>query len=73
MQTSVIYGPIRESLDRVERKLIDVSSLEFPFLAQLLGHVMASRGKRLRPTIALLASRFSEHDYDTTEKMATGR
>ena len=71
MQASGIYTPVRESLDRVERSLLDVSRLEFPFLAELLGHVLASRGKRLRPTIALLASRFSEHDHATTEKMAT--
>ena len=71
MQASGIYAPVRESLDRVERSLLDVSRLEFPFLAELLGHILASRGKRLRPTIALLASRFSEHDLETTEKMAT--
>ena len=71
MRASEIYAPIRESLDRVERSLLDVSRLEFPFLAELLGHILASRGKRLRPTIALLASRFSEHDRETTEKMAT--
>ena len=71
MRASEIYAPVRDSLDRVERNLLDVSRLEFPFLAELLGHVLASRGKRLRPTIALLASRFSEHDHETTEKMAT--
>ncbi len=71
MRASEIYGPVRESLDRVERNLLDVSRLEFPFLTELLGHVLASKGKRLRPTIALLASRFSEHDHETTEKMAT--
>ena len=71
MRASEIYAPVRESLDRVERNLLDVSRLEFPFLAELLGHVLASKGKRLRPTIALLASRFSEHDRETTEKMAT--
>ena len=71
MRASEIYAPIRESLDRVERSLLDVSRLEFPFLAELLGHILASKGKRLRPTIALLASRFSEHDRETTEKMAT--
>ena len=71
MRASEIYAPVRESLDRVERNLLDVSRLEFPFLTELLGHVLASKGKRLRPTIALLASRFSEHDHETTEKMAT--
>ena len=71
MRASEIYTPVRESLDRVERNLLDVSRLDFPFLTELLGHVLASRGKRLRPTIALLASRFSEHDHETTEKMAT--
>ena len=71
MRASEIYAPVRESLDRVERNLLDVSRLDFPFLTELLGHVLASKGKRLRPTIALLASRFSEHDHETTEKMAT--
>ena len=71
MRASEIYTPVRESLDRVERNLLDVSRLDFPFLTELLGHVLASKGKRLRPTIALLASRFSQHDHETTEKMAT--
>ncbi len=70
LRVAEVYGPVRESLDRMEQNLLGVASPRFPFLADVLGYVVESRGKRIRPAIALLASRFSEHDYEVTEKMA---
>ena len=62
---------MQPSLDRVEQNLLNVANLRFPFLGEVLGYVFESKGKRLRPAIALLASRFSHHDHNTTETMAT--
>ena len=72
MQATSIYEPVQEGLDRVEQNLLDVANLRFPFLAQVLGHVFESKGKRIRPAIALLASQFSVHDPKITEVMASG-
>ena len=71
MQTVSIYEPIQEGLARVEVKLKDVANLRFPFLAQLLGHVFDTPGKRVRPAITLLSANFQPHDRETTETMAT--
>ena len=71
MQATSIYEPVQEGLERVEQNLLDVANLRFPFLVQVLGHVFESKGKRIRPAIALLASKFSDHDPKITEVMAS--
>jgi len=71
LQATSIYEPVQAGLERVEQNLLDVANLRFPFLAQVLGHVFESKGKRIRPAIALLASKFSDHDPKITEVMAS--
>ena len=71
MQTTSIYEPIREQLARVEDSLRSIASPQFPFLAQLLGQVLDTTGKRTRPAIALLSARFHPHDTDNIEIMAS--
>ena len=71
MKPTPDYGPIRERLARVEEALKSVSDLSFPFLAQILGHVLETGGKRMRPAITLLASDFHPHDDGKPETMAT--
>ena len=71
LQATEIYEPIQERLARVVENVGNVGNLRFPFLAQLLGHVFESPGKRVRPAITLLASSFSPHDSAKTEIMAT--
>ena len=66
-----IYGPIQERLARVENRLQSMSSVDFPFLSNLLTHVYRSSGKRVRPAITLLASGFHPHDELKSEIMAT--
>ena len=62
LQTTAIYEPIHERLARVEERLKDLANNRFPFLSQMLGHVYAPAGKRLRPALTLLASNFHPHD-----------
>jgi geranylgeranyl pyrophosphate synthase len=53
--------PVQAELAEVEATLDGVRPKNFPWLEEMLDHVMGSRGKRLRPTIALLAGRFGTH------------
>ena len=71
MQAISIYEPVREELARVEDNLKGLTNARFPFLAQLLRHVFESEGKRVRPAITLLSSKFHPNDGQKAEVMAT--
>jgi geranylgeranyl pyrophosphate synthase len=68
-----IYEPVRHDLRQVERQLRQVSAEGgFPFLAELLEHIVQFSGKQVRPAITLLASRFHPCDPAHPVLMATG-
>ena len=48
-----------------------MANVRFPFLAQLLGHVFETEGKRVRPAITLLSAGFHPHEAKKVEIMAT--
>ena len=53
-----IYEPIQEQLGQVEERLQSLVPEGHAALSDLLRHVTSSSGKRVRPAITLLASRF---------------
>ena len=61
MRVVSIHEPVREELARVEAMLESVTRSEIPVVRRMLEQVLGGEGKRLRPTIALLAGRFGEH------------
>ena len=66
-----IYEPVRERLEVVTEHLSALSRSQSPFLAELLGHVLENKGKRIRPALVLLASDFHPNDGRKAEIMAT--
>ena len=66
-----IYDPIRDEMHQVDQNLKDLGRDQPPFLSQILDHVMDNTGKRLRPALALLASRFHPYDGHAVETMAS--
>lgn len=66
-----IYEPIQSELAQVETRLLTVASDEDPALMELVGHMMKSPGKRMRPALTILASRFHPHETDFPVVMAT--
>ncbi len=65
------YEPVSDALERVKGNLLELAEDQSPFLAELLDHVLETKGKRLRPAITLLASRFHPNDGKTAEVMAS--
>lgn len=67
-----MYVPIQDGLDRVDNLLLGITDTSFPFLTKILSHIFQSPGKRIRPAIALLSSKFSPNDQHISELMAAG-
>ena len=72
MKTASIYRPIEEEMLQVEEDLKAVYRLDFPHLAEIIEHVLKSKGKRIRPALALLAGRFYKYNLGLLIPMATG-
>jgi geranylgeranyl pyrophosphate synthase len=65
-----IYAPIQEELAQVEEALQAIKRVDFPELAEMLDHVLAPGGKMLRPSIALLAGKFSNNHQEMLVPLA---
>ena len=70
MKVIPILELIREDLERVERKMHEVSSIEYEQLRATLDYLLGSGGKRLRPALVLLASKFYPADADKVTSLA---
>jgi geranylgeranyl pyrophosphate synthase len=70
MRVASIHQPVQEELAQVEATLQAVKRVELPWLAEMLDHILAGEGKRLRPTVALLAGRFGEYRPDLLVPLA---
>ena len=85
MDLNKIYEPIQTDLNKVEEKIKEVSRGELTWLPhdlasglhvasriqELLTHILASTGKRARPALTLLASRFYDAKTESAVTMAT--
>lgn len=54
---SAVQRPVRRELERVQVYLRDAFRTPVPIMNQIGGHVLATRGKKFRPTLLLLAAR----------------
>ena len=62
MRVASIYEPVQAELAVVEATLKDVARSDVPAVQTMLEHVLSAGGKRLRPTVALLAGRFGNYE-----------
>jgi len=65
-----IYEPIQDGLKLVEERLKSYVLVERPWVAEPLGYVLESSGKRVRPGLTLLAGRFYKYNLDSLVPMA---
>ena len=70
MRVASIYEPVQADLDQVETTLDALKQIEFPWLREMMEHTLAPGGKRLRPTIALLAGRFGSYEPERLVPLA---
>ena len=70
MKVIPIFELIHEDLERVERKMREISTIEYEQLRAALDYLLGSGGKRLRPALVLLASKFHPADVDKVTSLA---
>ena len=70
MKIIPILELIREELEHVERKMREVSHIEHDQLKTILDYLLSSGGKRLRPALALLSSKFYPAKADKVVSLA---
>ena len=70
MNLDDIYRPINEEREKVERSLEAATDVDVPLLRQLLEYALKGRGKRIRPSLALLCGRLHAYDSSLVVPMA---
>ncbi len=70
MKVIPIFELIREDLECVERKMREVSRIEYEQLRATLDYLLGSGGKRLRPALVLLSSKFYPADAEKVTSLA---
>lgn len=70
MNTIPFLEPLEADLERVELKMREPVHPDYPQLTAVLGHLLDSGGKRLRPALALLAGRFYQADREKLVSLA---
>ena len=70
MKLNDLYGPVQQDLDLVEKAIDALRDLDFQPMAEMLDLVLAARGKRLRPALALLAGKFGRYRLDLLVPLA---
>lgn len=58
MKLLLFLEPIREDMERVEKRLLRAAEVEYPLLQSAVQDLVMAGGKRLRPAVAILASQF---------------
>jgi len=61
MLMSAVQKPVRRELERVQTHLRELFRTPIPILNEVGGHVLATRGKKFRPTLLLLTARLRGH------------
>jgi len=56
-----VQKPVRRQLDQVQTQLRQLFRTPIPILNEVGGHVLATRGKKFRPTLLLLVARLRGH------------
>lgn len=57
MTMTAVQKPVRRELEQVQSRLREAFRTPIPILNQVGGHVLATRGKKFRPTLLLLVAR----------------
>jgi len=67
-----VFDTMRTELELVEARIAEASSIGIPMVSDLIHDVVTSGGKRLRPTLLLLAGRGFDYERDRLVTAAAG-
>lgn len=68
-----LFEPVQEEIILVEEGIKAVADVEYPWLVELLGYIVNSGGKRVRPALTLLAGKLQgDVNKDALIPVATG-
>lgn len=70
MQLDTIYRFIKDDLDSIGDRILELSQVEQPQLADSLKYVLENGGKRMRPALALMAGQFYHYDRELHSYLA---
>lgn len=70
MTVRTLAATVEEELVDVESRLREVGEADFPWLGELLAHVLSPAGKRARPIITLLVGKLFRYDRELHIPMA---
>jgi octaprenyl-diphosphate synthase len=71
LSMAALQRPVRRELDRVQTLLSESFRTPVPILNQVGGYVLATRGKKFRPTLLLLVAKLRGHVDDDAVTCAT--
>jgi geranylgeranyl pyrophosphate synthase len=72
IETADVFAALRPELDRVEARLLEAASIDFPLVSEMVRDLVRAGGKRLRPLVLLLAGRAYRYDLDALVTAAAG-
>ena len=72
LQRTDVFGIMRADLERVEARVEQAATLDFPLASGLVLDIVRAGGKRLRPLMLLLAGRAYTAELDTLVTAAAG-
>ncbi len=68
-----LFAPVQKEILLVEEGIEAVARVDYPWLAELLGYIVNSGGKRVRPALTLLAGKLHDRcNIDVLVPVATG-
>ncbi len=70
MKVIPIFKIIRQDLERVERKMREVYRIEYEQMRTILDYLLSGGGKRMRPALVLLSSKFYPADAEKVTSLA---
>lgn len=71
MSLDTIYQPVKDDLVKIDQSLESIANVDIPLLSQLLEYLLKNGGKRIRPSLTLLAGKFYSYDLSLLIPMAT--
>jgi len=70
IKTAGVHSLVAEELARTEQKMRQLVNVDNDILAEAIAHLVDAGGKRLRPIVTLLATRFADTDQEKAISLA---